>query len=174
VSVLAVTVNNVTTYCVGGVCPGYARRRRLLGVGGGVVVIVGIVTQTPIVDVSESIDALPGVESSSVLPNSPVANLTSIAGDSRKLIQQVQVGFTVYVIVHVETAAVNYTPVVVGVAAVVVVVAVLAVIALRMRPKVLVTGTAATGAESQFTTDSSALQSIRITKENYKPYIKTV
>ena len=170
VSVLAVTVNNVTTYCDHGVCPGYARRRRLLAVSsGGTTIVMGIVTQTQITDVATELSTVPGVESSTIMPNSPVRNLTS-ALDSRSLVQYVQQTFTVFVVVVPPPVVVvvadnsgTVIAVAVGLAAVVAAIAV-AVFVIRRGQKPLVNSEPS---RAQFYA-ATALQSIRITKENLK------
>ena len=167
VSVLAVTVNNVTTFCNNGVCPGYARSRRLLGVT-VVVVSIGIVTQVQIVDVSAGLDSIVAVDSSSVMPNSPVANLTSILGDAMKIMQQVQAGYTVYVISEPKIVVVdNTTTIVIVACCVVVVILAMAVVRRNQQYTPLVPPGNEKGARL------TALDSIRITKENYKPFVKT-
>jgi hypothetical protein len=169
VSVLAVTVNNVTTYCDRGVCLGYARRRRMLLAVGTTTIIMGIMTQTQITDVS--MDTVPGVESSIIMPNSPIRNLTSSALDSRSLVQYVQQTFTVFnvappVVVVTDNSGVTIA-VAVGLTAVVVAIAVGVYVVWRGQRNQSLVGDTYARNEARFTA-ATALQSIRITKENLK------
>ena len=164
VSVLAVTANNATAFCTAGVCPGYARR--LLGAA-VTVVDVGVVTQTPILDVSLGLSSLEAVDDASLLPNSPVANLASVEG-SQAFLALVRSGYTVVLVAQpTGNTAVNLA------AAAVVVVLILAgaaALQLRRAPRrgVLVSGDGQQ-AEAQF----AFLNNIRITRENLSSNLKS-
>lgn len=103
VTVLSITVNNVTTFCTNGVCPGYTsnnnnNRRVLLGLAGPPLsgINLGIVTKKPIADVAANLNTIVIVVSSNVAPNAPVSNLDQLK-DSRSLVQYVIERQTVYV-----------------------------------------------------------------------------
>jgi hypothetical protein len=74
ISVLSVTVNNVTTFCKDSVCPGYQRRRALLAVKKTLSVSVGILTSRMLSDFSSDVRSIPSVETVTVYPNAPLTN----------------------------------------------------------------------------------------------------
>ena len=74
ISVLSVTVNNVTTFCKDSVCPGYQRRRVLLAVKEAVGVSLGILTSRLVSDFSSGVRSLPSVSAVTVYPNAPLTN----------------------------------------------------------------------------------------------------
>jgi hypothetical protein len=163
VSVLAVTANNATAFCTAGVCPGYAR---LLGAA-VTVVDVGVVTQTPILDVSLGLSSLEAVDDASLLPNLPVANLASVEG-SQAFLALVRSGYTVVLVAQpTGNTAVNLAA-----AAVVVVLILAGAAALQLRrvPRrgVLVSRDGQM-AEAQF----AFLDNIRITRENLSSNLKS-
>jgi hypothetical protein len=180
VSILSVTVGSVTTYCTNGVCPGYARRRALLGISGANV-SVGVVTSTAIPDISDAVSHINSVTVLIIMPNAPWYRGDSFS-DSRSMLDQVAKSYTVYVII-VEKASDSSLFVGIGVVLVVLVIGLIyarskrtsVVIQLPLQvdppsaPPALLVGPG-NFKSSRFT----ALESIRITRENYKPFVKTV
>jgi hypothetical protein len=157
VSVAAVTLNGVTTFCSDGACPGYSGRR-MLGTAAAVVDVV-IVTQIPISDVLLGFQGLPAVDDVVVLPNSPVASLTSGAlGDSKETIEQVRKGHTVFNQVVVQPAPSNFPVAVVVVIVCCAAVIVTVVVLLRRKRVVLVADSKSNAAEARF----AFLENIRI------------
>ena len=182
VSILSVTVGSVTTYCTNGVCPGYARQRALLGISGANV-SVGVVTSTAIPDISDAVSRINSVTVLIIMPNAPWYRGDSFS-DSRSMLDQVAKSYTVYVII-VEKASDSSLFVGIGVVLVVLVIGLIyarskrtsVVIQLPLQvdppsapPALLVGPGNFKSSSSRFT----ALESIRITRENYKPFVKTV
>ena len=136
---------------------------------------MGCVRGSPDADVTGGVNSIAVVDGVVILPNSPVSNLTSIQGGSKAIMEQVMVSFTVFNVVVVKEVVDNGPMIVgIGVAVLFVLLIILGVV-LWQRRQGVDTGplvqdpTKPTGASAHFT----ALDSIRITRENYKPYIKT-
>ena len=93
VTVLTVTIRNVTTYCTHGVCPGIAKGRRLLSDVS--VVGLGIVTTTKLPDISARINSVPVVVGYSIRPNAAMNNF-SMMDNSFLFVQFVGNSYTVF------------------------------------------------------------------------------
>ena len=175
VSVLSITVDSVTTFCINGVCPGYARRR-LLELKRGTDVNLGIISKAMVPDFTKALSSVKGVVDIKVEPNAPVMTTEQLAQlkDARVLVALVSDKFTVFNII---SAVSNGLGVLVLVAQVVIGLIILSVVLCcclccfnRKTDAPLVPPGSGVESHSQF----PALDSIRISKENYKPYVKTV
>jgi hypothetical protein len=172
VSILSITVNDVTTFCTDGVCPGYARRR-LLGLNGGVEVNLGIISKAMVSDFSNALSSIKSVVDTKIEPNAPVISTEQLAQlrDSRYLQALVTEKSTVFNVISAVNDGIAFL---VMVASVVMSLIVLSVVLCccccfcNQKTQVLVHPSAA-NAQSQF----PALDSIRISKESFKPYVKT-
>jgi hypothetical protein len=183
VTVLSVTIRNVTTYCTRGVCPGIAKGRRLL-LSDVSMVGLGIVTATKLPDISARINSVPVVVGYSIRPNAAMNNF-SMMDNSFLFVQFVGNSYTVYEAPGVggENPPFNF-----GAFVVIVVVVLLVLFCLNrwFGPRVVhitVVNQAVPSApplppfvqvlqpdKAQF----SLFNDIRITKDNCKPFFKTV
>jgi hypothetical protein len=169
VSVISVTVDDVVTFCTDGVCPGFAKRRRLLLLNTGVVDL-GIITEAKVPDFTGALGAIESVVDTRVQPNAPIATVEQLAQlrDSRVLAALVANKFTEFNVIGAVNNVLGLLVLVIQVAIGIVVVSVILCCCFCCKgSNVLVKQPGNIG--SQFT----ALDSIRISKESLKPYIKT-
>ena len=176
VSVLSITRNNVTVYCANGACP--LSMRRLLQTDVGTSVNMGIVTSAAVQDLAPVFNSIPTVAASNVQPNMPLTDTMTIQ-DPQNFIALVRALHTVYVIVPVSSDSSNLVLVVAVVVSILVVAgAVVLIFYFRSHERIQVAK--AQALQPLIPVSNAAnharfppLESIRITKENFKPYIKT-